>query len=249
MLVFEGEPAFVIHKRPFRDDASLVQFLTPGHGRITVVARQSSKLLGKTLQPFIPARLACSGRGSLLNLRHFEPRGVGLLGDTRRRMVGMYVNELVVRLTPPASPSRRLFELYRQCLHSLAAPANHAGGGVERVLRHFELRLLDLIGNGLQLEHDCDMHPVAAAAEYRYYPGRGPTPREDGAGAGAGNDDARLPPVCRGATLLALREESRTWTPAVLAESKRLLRAVIDYHLRGRTIQARRIFDYLQRLT
>ena len=246
MLVFEGEPAFVIHKRPFRDDASLVQFLTPGHGRITVVARQSSKLLGKTLQPFIPARLACSGRGSLLNLRHFEPRGAGLLGDTRRRMVGMYVNELVVRLTPPASPSRRLFELYGQCLHLLAAPANRAGAGVERVLRHFELRLLDLVGDGLQLEHDCDMHPVVADAEYRYYPGRGPAPRD---GDMDGDDDAPMPPVCRGATLLALREEPRTWAPSVLAESKRLLRAVIDYHLRGRTIRARQIFDYLQRLT
>ncbi len=244
MLVFEGEPAFVIHKRPYRDDASLVQFLTPGHGRITVVARQSSKLLGKTLQPFIPARLACSGRGSLLNLRHFEPRGVGLLGDTRRRMVGMYVNELVVRLTPPASPSRRLFELYRQCLYLLAAPANRAGAGVERVLRHFELRLLDLVGNGLQLEHDCDMRPVAADADYRYYPGRGPA-----LATGADDDAARALPVCRGATLLALRDEPRTWAPAVLPESKRLLRAVIDYHLRGRVLRARQIFDYLQRLT
>lgn len=244
MLVFEGEPAFVIHKRPYRDDASLVQFLTPGHGRITVVARQSSKLLGKTLQPFIPARLACSGRGSLLNLRHFEPRGVGLLGDTRRRMVGIYVNELVVRLTPPASPSRRLFELYRQCLHLLAAPANRAGAGLERVLRHFELRLLDLVGNGLQLEHDCDMRPVTADADYRYYPGRGPALAAD-----AGDDAARALPVCRGATLLALRDEPRTWAPAVLPESKRLLRAVIDYHLRGRVLRARQIFDYLQRLT
>lgn len=56
MLVFEAEPAFVIHKRPYRDNSSLVQFLTPAHGRITVVARLSSKLIGKTLQPFIPAR-------------------------------------------------------------------------------------------------------------------------------------------------------------------------------------------------
>lgn len=248
MLVFEGEPAFVIHKRPYRDDVSLVQFLTPGHGRITVVARQSSKLLGKTLQPFIPARLACGGRGSLLNLRRFEPRGVGLLADTRQRMIGIYVNELVVRLTPAASPSRRLFELYAQCLHLLAAPANYAGtgtgtgAGVERVLRDFELRLLELVGNGLQLEHDCDMRPVAAEAEYRYYPGRGPVPR-------AAACDARALPICRGATLLALREEPRTWAPAVLAESKRVLRAVIDYHLRGRALQTRRIFDYLQRLT
>ena len=249
MLAFEGEPAFVIHRRPYRDDSSLVQFLTPGHGRITVVARQSSKLLGKALQPFIPARLACGGRSSLLSLRHFEPRGIGLLGDTRRRMVGIYVNELVVRLTPPASPSRQLFELYRQCLHLLAAPANHAGAGLERVLRHFELRLLDLVGNGLQLEHDCDMRPVAANVEYRYYPGRGPTPVAADDGDGDGDGAAQALPVCRGATLLALREEPLSWAPAVLPESKRLLRAVIDYHLRGRTLQARQIFDYLQRLT
>jgi len=149
MLFFEAEPAFVIHKRPYRDNSSLVQFLTPAHGRITVVARLSSKLIGKTLQPFIPARLTCSGRGSLLNLRHFEPEGAGLLADTRRRMVGMYVNELVARLTPSASPSRRLFDLYRECLQALAAATDAPPDETERALRHFELRLLDLTGNGL----------------------------------------------------------------------------------------------------
>ncbi|MDD9806871.1 MAG: DNA repair protein RecO [Gammaproteobacteria bacterium] len=238
MLVFEAEPAFVIHKRPYRDNSSLVQFLTPSHGRITVVARLSSKLIGKTLQPFIPARLTCSGRGSLLNLRHFEPEGAGLLADTRRRMVGMYVNELVARLTPSASPSRRLFELYRECLQALAAAADASADETERALRHFELRLLDLTGNGLQLEHEHDtLKPVAADEDYHYRPGDGP----ERARAAAGRA------VYRGETLIALRGEPRQWRREILPESKRLLRAVIDHHLHG-NLQARRIFDYLKHL-
>ncbi len=239
MLVFEAEPAFVIHKRPYRDHSSLVQFLTPGHGRITVVARLSSKLIGKTLQPFIPARLTCSGRGSLLNMRHFEPEGVGLLDDTRRRMVGIYVNELVVKLTPSASPSRQLFELYRECLQALAAAPGGPEGELERALRHFELRLLELTGNGLQLEHEHDtLEPVAADRDYYYHPGRGP---ERTAAAASGRA------VYRGATLIALRGGPEQWGREILPESKRLLRSVIDYHLHG-SLQARQIFDYLKHL-
>ena len=236
MIVFDKEPAYVLHRRPYQEVNSLVQFLTPGHGRITVVARQSSKMIGKNMQPFIPVLLSCSGRGELLNLRGFDPQGRAILVKPEEQMIGMYVNELVTRLVRQHMASRRLFEAYAGTLAGLARKEVR-----EPMLRRFELKLLEIAGYGLQLEYDHLTHePLDAGAMYRYEPGNGPV-RCAGGGAGI--------PMCRGETLLELARGLPGGDARTLREAKELLRTTIDYHLRNRTMHTRSLFRYLKEVT
>lgn len=234
MIVIRDEPAFIVHKRPYHDTSSLVQFLTPAHGRITVVARQSSKMIGKTLQPFIPASVTCGGRGDMLTLRQFEPEGLQILVTTQQRMLGMYVNELLVKLTPARSRSYELFYLYKKCLADLVPNAD-----IEKTLRLFELELLELTGNGLQLFYEhVSMEPVKDGVNYHYDMNAGPVQAE--------RSDQ---PVYAGKTLIAMREKFDPCDGRILAEAKRLLRQAIDYHLEHKVIRTRSLFAYLQKLT
>ena len=235
MIVFDKEPAYVLHSRPYRETNSLVQFLTAQHGRITTVSRSSSGASGKSIQPFIPALLCCSGRSELLNLREFDPQGKAILTHPEDQMVGMYINELVVRLIPARIASRRLFKYYA------AALSNVTRQEYEPVLRKFELQLLEIAGYGLQLEYDSTTsEPLLADAVYRYAPGEGPVrctqPRLDEC-------------LCRGETLLNLHKGMPDKNSRTLREAKRLLRTVINYHLKGRKIHTRSVFRYLHGIT
>ena len=225
----------MLHRRPYQELNSLVQFLTPGYGRVTAVVRQSSKMLGKNVQPFIPVLLSCGGRGELLNLRAFDPQGKAVLTKPQEQMVGMYVNELVTRLIPQHAPSRRLFEHYAETLDELAGE-----DPCEPTLRRFELKLLEISGHGLQLEHDHVTHePLAAGAVYGYAPGEGPVRGVGGRGA----------VTCRGETLLELARGLPGSDSRTLREAKALLRATINHYLRNRPMHTRSLFRYLKEVT
>lgn len=64
----EQEPAYVIHRRPWRETSLLVDLFTLNHGRLSVVARGASgskSALKAQLQPFQPLLLDWVGRGDL----------------------------------------------------------------------------------------------------------------------------------------------------------------------------------------
>ncbi len=236
MIVFDKEPAYILHRRPYQETTSLVEFFTAGHGRITAVARQSSKTIGKNMQPFIPALVWCSGRSELLNLRDFDPQGKAVLTAPEDQMIGMYINELIFLLVPTRVRSRRLFECYVTVLSEIAGQMDY-----EPVLRNFELRILEVTGNGLQLEHDhVTCEPLIADALYQYTPGQGPR-RCGQAGSG------QL--LCLGSTLLNLGQGLQDSDSRTLREAKQLLRAVINYHLKDRKIHTRSVFRYLREIT
>ena len=190
MISFDKQPAYVLHRRPYQEANSLVMFLTPEYGRVTAVARASSKMLGKNIAPFVPVLIGCSRRGELFNLRHFDPQGKALLVRPKAQMIGMYLNELITCLVPPNVPSRSLFEAYAGTFAGLVERDSY-----ESTLRRFEVKLLEITGRGLQLEHDCVTHePLLSDAWYRYQPGEGPL-RSNG---------RQRDGLCRGGTLLAL---------------------------------------------
>ena len=236
-LVFDKEPAYVLHRQPYQENSFLVQFLTLEHGCITVLARLSAKMIGKNFQQFVPMLLTCSKGGELYNLRHLEMQGRCLLTKPQAMLLGMYINELIIKLIPKNMGSRRLFKLYADTLARLAD--QHAE---ENTLRCFEVSLLEISGHGMQLVHAGDSHtPLEAEHLYHYIPGSGAVPHELDTDQGL--------PVCHGKTLLALQAGLPDNDPVILDEARRLMRFVIGYHLRGRDVNTRSIFQYLQGLT
>lgn len=174
----ELQSAYQLHARDYRDTSLIVELFTPDQGRIAAVgrgvktARRSGGAQRALLQPFQPLWVALAGRGELKNLRSVEQRAAPLDLRGRALFSGMYVNELLCRVLPHEDPQPELFADYEAVLANL-------GGAVplDIVLRRFELRLLDALGYGMDLEIDA----VTGAAidpqqHYGFDPQRGLLP-------------------------------------------------------------------------
>jgi len=227
------QPAFILHRRPYRNTSLLLEAFSRDHGRIGLVAQglQAPRSRRRPLlQPFTPLLLSWSGKGELLNLSAAEDTGPPIPVPPSRLFSGLYVNELLLRLLPRHDPYPGLFDPYRQALAALAADANQECG-----LRLFERRLLAELGYGLMLE--CEAvggEPIAPERIYRYVPEQGPV-RAEQTQAGV---------LISGRSLLALGRGTLA-DPTVLREVKHLTRAAIGAHLRGKPLKTR---ELLQRM-
>jgi DNA repair protein RecO (recombination protein O) len=213
------QPAFVLHRRPYRDTSLLLEILSDEHGRVGLVARgarrQRSRLTA-LLQSFTPLLVSWSGNGDLATLTGAEASAPPLPIAPARVFSGWYVNELLLKLLRRHDPHPALFIAYRQVLERLASTEPEAVA-----LRLFEHHLLREIGYGLQLETEAlSDRPIVAERHYCYVLDQGPLPAP-----------ATGIPVA-GHSLLALRQERFPDTVA-LQEVKRLLQAALAIHLSG----------------
>lgn len=224
------QPAFVLHRRPYRDTSLLLEVFSQDHGRLGLVARGAaahrSRLKG-LLQPFAPLLLSWSGAGELATLTAAEEAGCPIPLPPHRVLAGLYINELLLRLLPRLDPHPGLFAAYQRLLAELAAVP-----GEEPPLRRFEKRLLEELGYGLTL--DCEAAsgaPIVAEEQYCYVLDRGPL--------AADRVQTGVPISGRG--LLALRDGLLT-DPAVLREVKRLTRAALAEQLHGQALKTRELY-------
>ena len=224
------QPAFILHRRPYRDTSLLLEAFSHEHGRLGLVARGAASArsrLKSVLQPFLPLLLSWSGAGDLAALTAAEEAGRPSPLPPGQVLAGLYVNELLVRLLPRRDPLPGLFAAYRALLAELAAMAD-----AEPPLRRFEKRLLEELGYGLSLDHEAASGtPIIAEQQYCYVLDRGPLAK--------GSDAAGVPISGRG--LLALRDGMLA-DPSVLREVKRLTRAALAEQLRGRALKTRELY-------
>jgi DNA repair protein RecO (recombination protein O) len=228
MLRIEGEPAFLLHARAYRETSLLLDALSPSHGRIGLVARgvRGPKAASRRalLQPFQPLHLSWQQRGELGQLRGFEAAGAPLRLGGEGLLAGFYLNELCLKLLPRAEAQPALFLRYVQAL-----AAAESGPGLGWALRCFERELLATCGYGLE---------IAAVAEapgdyYRYEP-------EQGLRRAAETD----PEALSVEALRALSGEAEP-APALQATIRRLLRRQLDRLLGGQELHSRQLLrDY-----
>ncbi|HEX7081907.1 MAG TPA: DNA repair protein RecO [Gammaproteobacteria bacterium] len=224
------EQAFVLHQRPYRNTSQLLECLTPGHGRVGLVARgsrRSPRGQRALLQPFVPLSLSWSRRGELGRLTHVEARGSAFELTAQRLLAGYYVNELLLRLLARGDPNEALFSCYSDCLSSL-----NASSSVARALRLFELRLLRALGYGLEL--DCDIEsgePLQPEGRYLYDVERGPR----SAGERVAEEQAYT-----GRELIALRCETLDDEESLRA-ARRLLGRVLQEYLGEQPLKSRAV--------
>ena len=230
----DQQPAYVLHARPYRETSLLLECLTRDHGRLGVIARgvrgERAKLRRAQLEPFQPLALDLLLRGEMATLTGAETVGMPLRLGGDHGLAGLYLNELVVRLTARQDAQPALFDAYARTLARLAA-----GEPAGWTLRRFERDLLEAIGYGLQL--CCEAggeEALQAQAHYRYDVEQGAVRCAAGA--------AR---AVRGGDLLALAED-RMPDPAGAAALRRLMREVIRYHLGGGELRAWRMLGGVQ---
>lgn len=158
------QPAYVLHRRPYRETSLLVEAFTAEHGRVGLIAkgvRRGKGRLQGVLQPFHPLLLSWSGRGELRSLTDAEGRGPVPVLSGRTIYSAFYLNELLLRLTEREDPHPALFAHYGETLAALCEDEEWA-------LRLFERDLLSELGYGLALETDVDGEPIAEDALYDY---------------------------------------------------------------------------------
>jgi len=227
------QPAFVIHRRPYRDTSVLLDIFTPEFGRVGLVARgvrRISRGVSKAslLQPFRPLLVSFSGRSELRTLVAAEAaqQALALRGD--RLFSGLYLNELVVRLLHRNDAHPVLFANYGAALEALVGDAP-----VDIVLRRFELGLLEDLGYRLELDVDAvSRQRVREDHWYRFEPGLGLVASGEAPGGSAS--------VYTGAELMAMAagEFAGRARPA----AKRLLREALAVHLGDRPLRSRELF-------
>lgn len=224
------QPAFILHRQPYRDTSLLLEILSWDYGRIGLVARgvrtSRSRLKG-LLQPFTALSISWVGKGELMTVAGVEEADGAIPIPSTRLISALYANELLLRLLPRRDPHPALFTAYRRVLEDLSVALNE-----EVPLRIFEKRLLAELGYGLMLDTEALTGlPICPGQVYRYVLERGPV---------ADGDEAVIGIRISGQSLLGLRDE--VLDDAVqLRETKRLTRAAIGLHLEGRPLKTREL--------
>lgn len=231
------QPAFVLHSYPHRETSLIIDVLTRDHGRLALVAKGAKRphsALRGVLQTFQPLALSWSGKSEVRTLTGAEWVGgmLPLAGDAL--LCGFYVNELLVKFCGREDPHPQLFQHYVVTLARLA----HDEPPVQ-VLRSFERVLLRETGYAMALNRTVSRKAVLADGRYVFDPERGV--RE------ASGDLPAQWPVIAGQTLLDMEADDYHRAQTV-AQSKTLMRFLLNTYLGGTPLATRQILIDLQNL-
>jgi DNA repair protein RecO (recombination protein O) len=225
----QGEPAWLLHHRPYQDASRILDILSCSYGRLSLVARGSragrSRLKG-ILRPFMPLRVSWVMRGELGTLTGAEAGGAPIALRGEALLAAFYANELLLNFTHRHDPQPEIFAAYVRTIERLQGSA-----AVPERLREFEMELLLLSGYGLNLDQDTVLDSVVVPERYyEYRVEQGPVP--------VGNRPG--PMIFSGAELIAIRNHDFK-DPGVLRSAGRLLRGVIAFHLGGKELKSRKV--------
>ncbi|WP_178860923.1 DNA repair protein RecO [Thiomicrorhabdus cannonii] len=234
------QPAYVLHRRAYRETSLLVTLLTPEHGKINAVVRgvrgktRSALQKNAVLQPFQKLQIQWKEKAhttsDLVTLSLFEPEPLRFPLEGEASFCGLYMNELLYRLLYHGAAVEELFADYEQALFALLKTHNRSEQAW--VLRQFESALLQALGVELNGVDDAHHQPLQAAQDYLYYPEMGAYPYQEGMQQGG--------VLISGACLQALAE--RRFCEACLPQWKVLLRQILSVYLGNKPILARQLF-------
>jgi DNA repair protein RecO (recombination protein O) len=237
MSVVNTQVAYILHKRAYRETSSILEIITKDHGRVALMARGSrgakSKIAGSLLL-FSPLLVSWQGKGSLPYLKSVERADLKAPSLKNKSLLSaMYINELLMYLLHKDDVHEAIFEHYHHCLYALEDQAK-----LEITLRKFEIKLLELLGFGLNLHAEADTgQSLRADVMYHYYLEHGPVLCND--------SKVDSVPKISGETLIALDNDSFqliSEDQQALLELKHLMRFVINHHLGNKKLNSRALF-------
>jgi len=176
MARVELTPAFLIHRRAYKDNSLLLDFLTLDHGRIRLIGR-GVRQAKASIQMFQHLRISYAGKGELKTLTHWEVEDVPRQIKGEALILCLYVNELITRLIHEHDPHPQIFELYQQFVTQMNdSDQQHQYW----LLRIFENNLLSELGYGLDYAVDVDGDLIQTDKNYSYQPQLGFSQQADG---------------------------------------------------------------------
>ena len=229
----ENAKSYVLHTRQYRESSQLVDLFSRDFGRVRAVAkgmRGKRKSGGHQLQAFTPLLVSWRGKGELKNLTALEASGNSAVLQGEKLYIGLYLNELLVRLLPEYVPHESVFDHYSALVPQLSVSVDP-----EPLLRRFERRLLEEMGYGFDLRAEvANDRPITADDYYHFTTDQGfiridsilQRRKEEG---------------YRGEHLLAIAEDNYQ-ALEVRRCAKRLLRHALQAQLGERPLLSRQLF-------
>ena len=243
----ERQPAYVLHRRAFRETSAIVELLTLDFGRVSGVVRgaRNGRRHSHHIEPFTQISATWRGRGQLVNVLRCEavaPKQLG--GDSL--FAGLYLNELLMRTLSHEEPAAALFDHYGEALASL-----NAEGDLEPILRTFERRLLEELGYGLAFDIDVRSGaPIDGDKTYGMIIGEGFHELHDDVLAGGDNlcTASRQAPFALSGRQIAAMDTGDYRDRAVRQAAKRVFRRALELRLGGRRLTTRSLFAVRSRI-
>lgn len=222
-------PAFVLHKRPYRDTSLLIELLTLTDGRVCIVAKGAKRAkspLRAVLQSFTPLLVTYTDKGELRSLKHAEILNTPYHLRGKSLLSGFYLNELLMQLLPRFAHCEDIFNIYQQTLEKF----KHTQP-IEIALRIFEKNLLMHLGYALNLQHDAVTNlAIAPDKHYHWQHELGFIESKQV------NSNDFL-----GQTLLDIDKEDFQ-NSETLKQAKRMMRNIIQNMLGSKTLASRELF-------
>ncbi|MFI4937575.1 MAG: DNA repair protein RecO [Candidatus Berkiellales bacterium] len=230
-------PIYILHIRPYRDSSAILECLSSEYGWVSLLARGAkrprSRMIGH-IQPFIPLQCGWVGRSELKTLTQIEAENLypRLTGD--KIALGLYLNEVILRLLQRQDPHPQLFYAYDKAIRALSIEA--CSKQAQLILRDFELCLLAELGYGLDLTHDGrTKDKIVPELLYSYDPMVGIY--EVSAMLSSTNKVA-----VSGASLIAFHHREIT-SDTQLREIKNLMRSILSHYLGDKPLHSRKLFQ------
>jgi len=211
-------PGWLLHRYPYRETSVIAEVLTRDYGRIGLVARGArapGRRAGPVLGPFAPMLFSFRQGAELASLDKAESVGTGYRLTGEAFLAGCYVNELLLRLLPRGDAAPEIYTLYEDTLRGLANDTPCS-------VRHFEGRVLSLLGYLPSLTRDASGRALEPGCFYRY-------DKDHGLVAARQGESTEI--------LLAIAREAYA-DENVLTAAARLFRSVIGAHLHGRPLRS-----------
>ena len=169
------EPAFVLHTRPYQETSIIVDFFTKSFGRVNAIAKGAKRPkspLRSVLTPASKLSITLSGKSDLKTLSSIEITDHFYLNNSVSLNSVIYVNELITKCTEKEDPHKIIFDQYENLLKNLSNETNPPD--LEKILRNFELNLLQEMGYGIDLSRDSDSNKkINKDCEYLFDPTKG----------------------------------------------------------------------------
>lgn len=215
----------------------MVETFTRNFGRVGLVARGARRpksALRGLMMAFQPLLLSWAGKSELRTLHKAEWQGGIPQLQGLGLMCGFYLNELLLKFLAREDPHDTLFDLYQGAIAALAHEPEPAS-----VLRRFEKHLLKELGYALILDREADSgRPIDPGQRYTYVIERGPVALDRSA-------DAQV--EISGQTLIEL-ESGNFADAATLAQSKLLMRFLVNHYLGNQELHTRQLLREMQQI-
>ena len=222
------QPAYLLHRRDWKNTSIILDLLTQDFGRISVLAKAGRSSRSKSLyQPFCRLSLSWSGRSDLKTLTGID--GTEIRVSEHLYLPLLYINELICAYLPGHEAMPELFYLYDKLLERAD---QHFG---ESQLREFERSAMTLLGympdTTIESESGKSIDPEKY---YRFLPADGFV------SVGSNETNAIV-----GKTIMDWNQRRYDKKPVLLL-AKIVMRSIIDFNLHGKRLKSRDIYQQIK---